>query len=206
VINGIICAREVPASFETLLICRTDNSSNGPLWFEWSSDNGTIKGNGESITWLAPSVPGTYKIAFKITDTKGRENTGSVDVKVVPFSRTIIDVSPEISLTIPIWCTDLITEQQAVNPLTTAEVEYNAPLAALNKYKYTWSCNGGKMQGTGIKDGSTSKIGWIPPGVPGFYTVTVKISDNVGNLYGGSVYFNVINPACCGGNGTCGVR
>ncbi|MCX6001839.1 MAG: hypothetical protein NTY79_04835 [Chloroflexi bacterium] len=62
------------------------------------------------------------------------------------------------------------------------------------------------MQGNNIKDGSASKIGWISPGVPGFYTVTAKISDNWGNLYVGSVYFNVINPACCGGNGTCGVQ
>ena len=206
VIKDIIYAREVPASFETLLICRTDDGGNNPLRFKWVADNGTIKGDGESITWVAPAIPGTYNVGVKVTDANGTETTDSVNMKVVPFSRTLIDITPDISLQIPIWSNDLIVAQQLVNPLTTAEIECQAPLATLNKYKYTWSCNGGKMEGTGIEDGNASKIGWVPPGVPGCYTVMVTISDDWGNLYAGSVYFNVVNPACCGGNGTCGVQ
>ncbi|MCX6002607.1 MAG: hypothetical protein NTY79_08815, partial [Chloroflexi bacterium] len=74
------------------------------------------------------------------------------------------------------------------------------------QYKYQWSCNGGKIQGTGVKDGTASRIGWISPGIPGYYTVFAMITDSVGNTSVGCVYFNVVNPACCGGNGTCGVQ
>ncbi len=209
VIKGIICAREVPAAFETLLICRTDDGSNNPLRFKWVADNGTIQGHyghGESITWVAPAIPGTYSVGVKVSDAKGNETTDSVNVKVVPFSRTLIDISPDMSLQFPLQCNDLITEQESVNPLTTAAIECDAPLAALNKYKYTWSCNGDGMQNIGMKDVNTSKIDWVAPGIPGCYTVMVTISDDWGNLYAGSVYFNVVNPACCGGSGTCGVQ
>ena len=209
VIKGIICAREVPAAFETLLICRTDDGGNNPLRFKWFSENGTIQGHyghGESITWVAPAIPGTYNVGVKVTDTNGTETTGSVNVKVVPFSRKFIDITPDISLQIPIWSNDLITEQQLVNPATTADIEYQAPLAALHKYKYIWSCNGGKMRNIGMQDVNTSKTDWVAPGIPGCYTVMVTISDDWGNLYAGSVYFNVVNTGCCGGNGTCGVQ
>ena len=206
VIKDIIYAREVPASFETLLICRADDGGSGRLEFEWTADNGTIKGGGESITWVAPDVPGIYKIGVKITDAKGMDNTGSVNIKVVPFNREFIDITPDVSMKIPIWSNDLTSAQQLVNPLTTADIECLAPLATIDKYTYTWSCNGGKMNGTGIEDGSAFKIGWVSPGVPGCYTVMVKVADDFGNLYAGSVYFNVINPSCCGGNGTCGAK
>jgi hypothetical protein len=209
VIRDIIYAREVPASFETLLICKTYDGGSNPLLFKWFSDNGTIQGHygyGESITWVAPATPGMYIVGVKVTDINGMESLRSVNIKVVPFSRTFIDISPDISLQIPIWSNDLIIEQQSVNPATIAEIECQAPLATLNKYKYTWSCNGGKIEGTGVNEGTAFRIGWMPPGVPGCYTVTVIISDDWGNLYAGSVYYNVVNPACCGGNGTCGVQ
>jgi hypothetical protein len=209
IIRDIIYAREVPTSFETLLICRSDDGGKNPLRFKWFSDNGTIwghYGHGESITWVAPAIPGTYSVGVKVSDARGNETTDSVNVKVVPFSRTLIDISPDISLQFPLQCNDLITEQESVNPLTTAAIECDAPLAALNKYKYTWSCNGDKMQNIGMKDVNASKIDWVVPGIPGYYTVMVTISDDWGNLYAGSVYFNVVNTGCCGGNGTCGVQ
>jgi hypothetical protein len=119
-------------------------------------------------------------------------------VNVIPFYLTEIDPDPEISLKLPLFGSGAVSELILVRPLTTSEINCDAPFIDIKKYKYIWSCNGGKIQGTGVKDGTASKIGWVAPGVPGYYTVTVLITDSWGNLYAGSVYFNVVNPSCCG--------
>ncbi len=75
VIKDIIYAREVPASFETLLICRADDGGSGHLRFKWVADNGTVKGDGESITWVAPAIPGTYNVGVKVPTQMAAETT-----------------------------------------------------------------------------------------------------------------------------------
>jgi hypothetical protein len=189
---------EVPASFDTVLICRVANPGNDELRFQWSAENGTIRGEGESITWNAPDMPATYKIDVKVNNTSGKETSSKASINVLPFYRTVIDPDPEINLKFPLIGSGAVSELSLVRPLTTSEINCDAPLFDIKKYKYIWSCNGGKIQGTGVKDGTVSKIGWVAPGVPGYYTVTVKITDNWGNLYTGAVYFNVLNPSCCG--------
>jgi len=197
VIRELLYPAEVPASFDTVLICRADNPGIDELRFQWSSENGTIRGEGESITWNAPDLPATYKIDVIINNSSGKETSGQAGINVLPFYRTAIDPDPEINLKLPLFGNGTVSELSLVRPLTTSEINCDAPLVDIKKYKYIWSCNGGKIEGAGVKDGTASKIGWVAPGVPGYYTVTVKITDNWGNLYIGSVYSNVVNPSCC---------
>jgi len=197
VINELLYAAEVPASFDTVLICRVANPGNDELGFQWSSENGTMRGEGESITWNAPATPETYKIDVKVNNTSGKETSSKASMNVLPFYRTVIDPDPEINLKLPLFGSGAVSELSLVRPLTTSEINCDAPFIDIKKYKYIWSCNGGKIEGTGVKEGTASKIGWIAPGVPGNYTVSIKVSDNWGNLYIGSVYFNVVNPSCC---------
>ena len=206
IIKEVIYTHEVPASFETLLICKVDERAGSSLRYKWFSDNGTIKSNGLSTIWIAPSVPGTYKVGVNVIDGNGWDDKSEVSVQVVPFTNSLINVSPEIAFEVPVWGNGSTGEAQLMSPMMTAEIEYVAPLEMIKKYKYAWSCNGGKMQGTGIKEGNASKIGWVSPGVPGPYTVTAAISDEWGNVFIGCVYVTVVNPACCGGSGTCGVQ
>ena len=197
VIHELLYQAEVPASFDTVLICRVADPGNDELRFQWSAENGTIRGEGKSITWTAPNAPATYKIDVIINNASGKETSSKASMNVLPFYRTAIDPDPEINLKLPLFGSGAVSELSLVRPLTTSEINFDAPLIDIKKYKYIWSCNGGKMQGTGVKDGTASKIGWIAPGVPGYYTVTVTITDNWGNLYIGSVYSNVVNPSCC---------
>lgn len=206
IIKDVIYAREVPASFETPLICIVDERVGSSLQFKWFSDNGTLKGDSKNMIWVAPSVFGTYKVGVNVTDGNGWEDENMVNVQVVPYDNLLIDVSPEISLQVPIWGDRSIGERHLVNPATTAEIACQAPLPMFQRYKYQWSCNGGKIQGTGVKDGTASRIGWISPGVPGYYTVIAIVTDSIGNTSVGCVYFNVVNPSCCGVNVTCGVQ
>jgi len=196
--HELLYQAEVPASFDTVLICRVADPGNDKLRFRWSSENGTMRGEGESITWTAPATCGTYKIEARVINMSGLETANEASMIVLPFYRTVIDPDPEINLKLPLIGSGAVSELSLVRPLTTSEINCEAPFIDIKNYKYAWSCNGGKMQGTGVKDGSASKIGWVAPGVAGYYTVTVKITDNWGNLYTGSVYFNVVNPSCCG--------
>lgn len=198
VIHELLYSAEVPASFDTALICRVANPGNDELRFQWSSENGTIRGVGETIIWNAPDMPATYKIDVKVNNTSGKETSSKASMNVLPFYRTVIDPDPEINLKLPLIGSSTVSEQSLVRPLTTSEINCEAPFTNISNYKYLWSCNGGKLQGTGVKDGTASKIGWVSPGVPGYYTVTVKITDNWGNITLGSVYFYVKNPTCCG--------
>ena len=200
VVSELLYPAEVPASFDTVLICRVANPGNDELRFQWSAENGTLRGEGESITWTAPDMPATYIIDVKVNNTSGKETSSQAGMNVLPFYRTVIDPDPEINLKFPLIGSSAVSELSLVRPLTTSEINCDAPLVDIKKYIYIWSCNGGKIEGTGVKDGTASKIGWVAPGVPGYYTVTVKITDNWGNLYTGSVYFNVVNPSCCGSN------
>ncbi len=197
VIMELLYPAEVPASFDTALISRAADPGNNKLVFKWSTENGTLRGEGESTTWTAPAIYGTYKIDVKAVNASGLETLSRTSMNVVPFYRTQVDPDPEINLELPVLGNSMIGKQSLVYPLTTSEIICDAPFPDIKKYKYIWSCNGGKFQGTGINDSTASKIGWVAPGVPGNYTVMVKAIDNWGNITVGSTYFQVKNPACC---------
>jgi len=198
VIKELLYPAEVPASFDTVLISRTADPGNNKLVFKWSTENGTLRGEGESITWTTPTIYGTYKIDVKAINMSGKETLSHASIDVVPFYLTQVDPDPEINLKLPVFGSSMVGEQSLVGPLTTTEIYADAPFSNINNYKYSWSCNGGKIQGAGLKDGTASKIGWGSPGVPGNYTVSVAAIDKWGNITVGSVYFQVKNPACCG--------
>ena len=131
IIKDVIYEHQVPASFEAPLICSIDERASSSLRFKWFSDNGTIKGDGKSTIWVAPSVPGTYKVGVNVTDGNGREDASTVNVQVVPFGDSLINVSPEISLQAPIWGDRSIGEQQTVNPAITAEILLSAAFISM---------------------------------------------------------------------------
>jgi hypothetical protein len=194
----LLCPAEVPPAFDTVLLVRTSETHNDTLRFQWSSENGTLRGEGESITWNAPTEYGSYKIDVKLIDASARETTYKTSISVIPFYRTQIDPDPEINLQLPVFNSGTVGVQSVVGPLTNAEISCDAPFGNIMGYKYEWTVNGGKMLNAGLKGSKASKIGWISPGVPGNYTVTVKAINTWGNITVGSVYFQVKNPACCG--------
>jgi len=203
VIRDLLYPAEMPASFDTTLICRTADPGDNKLQLVWSSENGMIRGDGESIVWTAPDVYQIYKIDVKAINISEQEVISHAAIDVVPFYPTQIDPDPEINLALPLFGSSAVYEQSLVGPLTAAEIACDVPFSNIKNYKYEWSCNGGKMIGSGIEDGTASKIGWVSPGVPGNYTVVLKAIDNWGDITVGCIYFKVKNPACCDnpGNG-----
>jgi len=203
VIQSLIIPHEMPASFEVKMFCKAVDHDGDSIKIQWFSDNGTFKGEGNNVIWVSPDIPGDYDVGVKVTDIKGHEAVSTVKVKVTTLYKTDIDPNPIIAMQMPLFYSEMISDQRRVRPMTTSEIECMVPLNFLNKHKYTWYCNGGKLIGEGIKDGKASRIGWVSPGVPGNYTVTVEVTNNDGYLTLGSTYFEVRLPACC--EGTCNI-
>jgi hypothetical protein len=196
-VEGVIYPAEVPASFEAMIAYRTVNTGDAPFKYKWSADTGMIKGEGQSVIWVAPDVTGKYSISVKVTDADGKETDNHVTIDVVPFIKNAIDANPDVVLQIPSAGTVIEGLQVCMNPMTTAVIACSESDAATNKYTYAWSCNGGKMMGQGIREGVASKIGWTSPGMAGNYTVKVTAADGAGNISIGHVYVYVKAPHCC---------
>jgi hypothetical protein len=195
-IQDIICPQQVPASFEAMVVCKTNGSSND-LSYKWYCDNGTIKGTGNTVIWVAPGITGRYGVGVIVTDKSGNEEKRTINIDVVSFGKKDIDIGANIDLKFPLSGNNVVSEQFCTYPTNTLEISSSIPGNIYSKYSYTWSSNGGKMMGPGIKDGTADKVGWTAPGVAGNYTVKVIATDGSGNLSIGHVYVQVKAPHCC---------
>jgi hypothetical protein len=141
VVEGIINPGEVPASFEAIIAYRTDRAG---LTYKWSSDNGMIKGEGKSVIWVAPEIPGKYDISVKIEDAAGKTTEEHANINVVPFAQAAIIVSPDIVLQSSSADNVFISEQLCMVPMTTVVISCATSDTNENKFTYTWSGNVGK--------------------------------------------------------------
>jgi hypothetical protein len=192
--GSIIYPKRVPASFETMILCKV--AYRDDISFQWSCDNGTINGDGSTVTWVAPGATGRCNINLELVDKTGNEERHAIAIDVVDFAKNVVDSDTNIAFRFPIWGDAFIAEQFCINPATTLEISVDDPLSIRNKY--SWSSNGGKMMGQGIKDNTAKIVGWTSPGVAGNYTVEVMATDRLGDVQVGHLFVYVKAPSCCG--------
>jgi hypothetical protein len=96
-----------------------------------------------------------------------------------------------IYLNFPLPSQGPVTVSKQVRYDVTTDIQCVFPNSDPNQLTIVWSALGGKLFGDGIADGKASRVGWLPPGVPGQYTVNVKVSDKLGHTATGSVNFDV---------------
>lgn len=204
VIQGVIVAKEVPPAFDVSVVCVASSVDGKDLTYEWTADNGTVKGEGNAIMWLSPASPGTYNLAVKVSGVNGRTASQQAMVRVVPFKTSEFTDNPEVLLKTPIPGTWSVTDQVKITPQSTTGVECSVSSNSTGKYKYTWTSNGGKLIGQGVKEGKAARVAWMPPTVAGNYTVTVEVTDEKNNIAVSSVYFEVAARVVEGGGPACG--
>jgi len=154
------------------------------LTYQWSADGGTIKGEGSSITWVAPDTAGSYTIEVTIADGKGGTVSESTTIAVTD--------KPNQPPTITSLTRDgnPLEEENRVRQWTTVTLQCNAQDPDGDNLTYLWRATGGKVNGEG------NTVGWTSPGINGDYTVTVVITDGRGGKAEASIVFKVL---CCGG-------
>lgn len=195
IISAISGTTDWSPNIEDQLICSAYDPDGDTLTYRWSADNGTIKGNGERITWLSPSAMGKYKISVTVTDSKGLESTLVKDVKVYINADGTITPDAPVVLKLTLSAKEPVTASKRIRIWTSSPVECRVEGADTKKLKYTWTSSNGKLQAKGLAEGTASSVTWIAPGAAGEYTLDVAVTDESGNEARGTVKFDVF---CCG--------
>lgn len=183
VINGITAEEEVMPSTECLISVEAIDPDGEDLTYWWSSDDGMIKGEGHSVTWVAPELDGDYAVRVLVTDSGGRAASDSV---VITVARKPNQPPVMVSL---LRDGKALGEPNQLRIWRTTNIECVAQDPDGDDLSYIWSATGGTVQGEG------AAVGWTAPGVAGDHTVTVIVSDGRGGHAEAVMDFQVL---CCG--------
>jgi len=190
VIESITAGNEMPTLAETQIIAVASDADGDSLTYQWSSNGGTITGEGNTIAWMSPGNSDNFTINLTVSDGKGGITAKSITITVIDKPNhppvitglTIDGAQP--------------AEINGVRQWITKTVQCNANDPDGDKLSYMWRTSGGKLTGE-KKDNQVvgNPVGWTSPGVSGEYTVTVVVSDGRGGKAEKSVVFKVL---CCG--------
>jgi hypothetical protein len=194
-IDQIIGPRDWSPNVEGQFSCVATDADGDSLTYSWSADKGTIKGQGDKITWVSPAEMGKYNITIKVTDSKGLESTAVKEVVVFINSDGTLTPEAPIVLNLTLGSKEVATGDRRIRIWTSSGVECKVAGADAGKLKYTWTPSNGKLQAKGLAEGTASKVTWIAPGVAGDFTLDVVVTDQSGNEAKGTVNFKVF---CCG--------
>jgi hypothetical protein len=188
-INYMSSEQQVLPSSNSRITCVATDSDGDPLVYTWSAEKGTIIGTGDTITWNAPDVQGTYSIIASVTDDKGAEAKSSVSITVA--------VKPNGTPTATLIVTEKNQPPVAIGPAaepvtvkrwSTTEIECKAEDPDGDPLIYKWAATDGKIEGEGPIVHYIATTG-------GDFAVTVTVIDSKGAQVKTSCYFHV---PCCG--------
>ena len=191
-IMNIIGAQEWNPGKENTLLCAARDPDGNPLTYSWTAANGTIKGEGQKVTWLPPDVIGDYEISVKVDNGKGGQATLSKRFSVTSPAPPEPDKTIYLKMSVPSQNT--ASAQGRVRAFFTIEVQCVIEGADPKDFTYNWGVNGGKLMANGLEDGKASRVGWLAPGSGGQYKITVLVQDKLGNRALGEVDMEVL---CC---------
>ena len=190
----IVGKREWEPSEENSLICAIEGAAEGDLTYTWWAEKGSIKGEGQTVSWIAPDMLGDYSITVKVASSQGEQSAYTKKFKVTddPYHNKTADKTIYLRLSLP--STDTVTVQSRLRSYTTAEIQCIVDGMDSSDLTYTWISPAGKLLGEGIMEGKSSKAGWIAPGQAGFYVITVIVTDQQGRQARGEALMEVL---CC---------
>jgi len=183
---------------EGQFICIASDPDGDALTYEWTADNGTISGNGATVTWMSPAAMGKYNITVMVSDDKGGEAIAIQEAKVVMNADGSASADAPVVLKMSLPSKEVVTGAKRMRIWTASPVECHVEGADAKNLKFTWSAASGRLQagkGMSLSDGTASRVNWIAPGVGGDFTVDVVVTDGSGNEGKGTVKFEVF---CCG--------
>jgi hypothetical protein len=188
----IVGIREWNPSVENTLLCAVRDPDGNPLTYVWTSENGTIKGDGKKVIWLPPDTIGDYEISVKVDNGKGGKAAFSKRFTVVNPAPPAPDKTIYLKLSIP--SQNVVAAESRIGASFTAVIQCDVEGRDPAELTYIWGANAGKLMGTGLNDGKASSVGWIAPGQGGQYKVAVLVADKAGNQAAGEINFEVL---CC---------
>jgi len=191
VIELISAPQKVDPSSNSRISCKASDDDGDTLSYAWNADEGAIYGIGDTITWIAPALAGTYKISAIVSDGNGGVSEDSIYVTV---SAEESYRPPSITLSItprgkaPIMPTSA-DEPATIRVWSVLEIECIAEDPDGDDLDYNWSASGGTLTGEG------AKIEYIARD-RGDHVITVTVTDSTGRRVSSNIYLHV---QCCGG-------
>jgi len=82
--NLIANPSSIDISQTTTIACSASDQDGDPLTYHWTKNGGVFVGStsGSSVTWRAPSTPGTYRVYCEVSDGEGGEDNDSANIIV----------------------------------------------------------------------------------------------------------------------------
>jgi len=168
--------------------------------YEWLSANGKIEGQGDSVRWVAPKEAGLYKVTVVVSDVDGNQTSKSISLRVGKEGDAGNDNAPTGAFWVegfevepdghkllkqPALGTKEWTIFQGREVFITCVVD-----GATGGLKYDWSCDVGKVSGSG------QTITWEAPGGACYAHVSVTVT-NGDTTEQGTVRFRVSTCGNC---------
>ena len=191
-IAGLIADMDWTAPAGSLRVtCTASDPDTDEITYEWAAAAGDISGTGAVINWTAPQEVGTYDITVVVRDGHGWEDTRSVSLSVA-FGPPLTIENLVVTAKGHIYLIEIIPGYK-YKVLRTAEYYIECIASDTNGGLFhEWSCDGGQITG------GDSMITWTAPNtdIEVTVTVTVVVSDGVGNRVNRNLVFQVITCAC----------
>lgn len=172
----------------TNIECTVSNST-GNYTYEWSSDWGSIQGEGKLVDWLAPDSAGNYSIEVTVTGANGKSGTASMTITVadnhVPVIEDLVVTADHKYVKKAGEDYYKVGKDQMYYIECQAEDEDNDDLA------YTWSCDNGEITGTG------ANVTWKAPNDSGDVNITVTVSDGRNGVATQDLVLQVVSCSPC---------
>ena len=70
------------------LQCNAQNPNGDKLTYAWKALGGKIAGEGDTVGWISPGVPGDFTVIVTVTDSRGAKAETSIPLKVLCCGRT----------------------------------------------------------------------------------------------------------------------
>jgi hypothetical protein len=191
VIKDILGPKEAAPSEDTAITCWAVDPDGRKLTYNWSVDNGTITGQGRSAIWKTPAQPGSYTISVKVVNDAGLEASQSKSFTVVPVPETHKTTDTTVYLKLSFPSNDVVKISAPLRVTAINEIQCVIEGAEASGLTFKWSAPVGKLSGNKLAEGKASRVGWIAPGTPGDYTISVLVTDQSGHEARGEVTFNV---------------
>lgn len=172
--------------------CQASDPDGDSLRYEWSADNGKIKGDGANIIWISPDSMGTYTVRIKLLDGRGGEAIQDISIRVL--NNADGTTTEPITLKMSLPSSAVVSERRTVKVGTMTKITCATAIDAGNEVSYTWTATGGRLKGKGIDEKTASGVYWTAPPAVNLYTVTVLMTDSEGREAKGEVIFDVF---CC---------
>lgn len=146
------------------IYCTAVDRENQSLSYDWNSSGGVISGQGATVNWTAPSVPGNYTIHCLVSDGAGGQDSSSAEIEVVEF----INHEPVI--------TSLAAIPRKIDLGARSNLSCVANDPDGDSLSYFWQTVSGSIQDSG------STAVWTAPTVPGNYWVSCEVQDGRGGI------------------------